>query len=79
MGLTGVLYVQWFYYVLVVFALTRSFDSDPNTTGRTLDSASFTNTTGMTTEACIGFCDTQGFVYAGTEFAQECCMFFFHL
>ncbi|KAI0086860.1 copper radical oxidase [Irpex rosettiformis] len=46
--------------------------TDGNPGGRTLDGATFTNTTGMTTEACITFCDNQGFVYSGTEFAQEC-------
>jgi len=40
---------------------------------RTLTSATFTNTTGMTVEACVGFCDAQSFIYAGVEFAQECC------
>lgn len=45
---------------------------DGNAGGRTLASASFTNTTSMTTESCISFCDAQGFVYAGTEFSQEC-------
>lgn len=49
------------------------FESDGNSGGRTLDSATFTNTTGMTQEACISFCIQQDFVYAGVEFAQECC------
>lgn len=49
-------------------------NSDDSPNGRTLASASFTNTTSMTTESCIDFCDAQGFVYAGTEWSQECCM-----
>ncbi|KAI0697984.1 copper radical oxidase [Cytidiella melzeri] len=48
------------------------YTDNVNGAGRTLASASFTNTTGMTTESCISFCDQQGFVYAGTEFSQEC-------
>lgn len=28
-----------------------------------------------TNEACISFCDSKGYVYAGTEHAGECCMF----
>ncbi|KAI0033597.1 hypothetical protein K488DRAFT_84794 [Vararia minispora EC-137] len=43
-----------------------------NVAARTLTSASFTNTTGMTVEACVGFCDQQSFIFAGVEFAQEC-------
>lgn len=39
--------------------------------GRTISSATYTNTTGMTNEACISFCDKQNYLYAGTEYAQE--------
>jgi len=42
---------------------------------RTLPSASYANTTGMTVETCIGFCASQYWIYAGTEYAQECCRF----
>ena len=42
--------------------------------GRTLSSAETTDTTGMTVESCIAFCSNGGFVYAGIEYAQECCM-----
>ncbi|GJE95267.1 copper radical oxidase [Phanerochaete sordida] len=45
---------------------------DGNPGGRTLSSATFTSTTSMTDESCISFCDQQNFVYAGTEFGQEC-------
>jgi len=27
----------------------------------------------MTVENCVNFCNGQGFIYAGVEFAQECC------
>lgn len=40
---------------------------------RALASASYTNATGMTEESCIAFCDTLGYIYAGTEYSQECC------
>lgn len=40
--------------------------------GRTLSGPSYTNTTGMTVETCIAFCDTQNYIYAGTEYSQEC-------
>ena len=46
--------------------------SDP-AGGRTLSSAAFTNATGMTIESCVGFCNDQSYVYAGTEYGQECC------
>lgn len=43
------------------------------TNGRTLASASYSNTTGMTEESCIAYCNTLGYLYAGTEYSQECC------
>lgn len=39
---------------------------------RTLSGPSYTNTTGMTDETCIAFCDSQSYIYAGTEYSQEC-------
>ncbi|KAI0667510.1 hypothetical protein C8Q78DRAFT_1105323 [Trametes maxima] len=39
---------------------------------RSLGDATFTNTTGMTVEACVTFCASQSFNFAGLEFAQEC-------
>ncbi|KIJ67360.1 copper radical oxidase [Hydnomerulius pinastri MD-312] len=41
---------------------------------RTLSSAAYTNTTGMTVESCINFCSTgtNSYIYAGVEYAQEC-------
>ncbi|KAJ7659257.1 copper radical oxidase [Mycena polygramma] len=46
--------------------------TDGQAAGRTLTGASFTNTTGMTVESCINFCDAKNFILAGVEFAQEC-------
>ncbi|KIP07197.1 hypothetical protein PHLGIDRAFT_513029 [Phlebiopsis gigantea 11061_1 CR5-6] len=45
---------------------------DGNPGGRTLDTATFTSTTNMSSEACIDFCIQQDTVFAGTEFGQEC-------
>ena len=42
--------------------------SDELDAGRTLNAASTVNGTSMTVELCIQFCDTEGFIYAGTEF-----------
>ena len=30
----------------------------------------------MTIENCIAFCQAADFIYAGVEYAQECCMLF---
>lgn len=40
---------------------------------RTLAQNGYTNTTLMTTESCIAFCDNLGYIYAGTEYSSECC------
>ncbi|KAI9833274.1 MAG: hypothetical protein M1826_000187 [Phylliscum demangeonii] len=40
--------------------------------GRALSGAAYQNGTGMTDEACISFCDGNGFVFAGTEYSTEC-------
>lgn len=46
-----------------------------STAARTLSAKSFTDTTGMTIEACITFCSNANYVYAGTEYSQECCKY----
>lgn len=68
--------VVWVIFMLHTSAHThrRIFYSD-STVVRTLDGASFTNTTGMTVESCIGFCSEQSFIYAGVEFSQVCVYF----
>lgn len=43
--------------------------------GRTLTGGGYTNATGMTDEACIAYCEKAGYIYAGTEYSQECCEF----
>lgn len=40
---------------------------------RTLSGNSYTNTTGMTVESCIAFCEPGYWIYAGVEYFQECC------
>jgi hypothetical protein len=42
---------------------------------RTLAGPSYANATGMTEETCIAYCNTQGYIYAGTEYSQECCKY----
>ncbi|MCJ1290153.1 hypothetical protein MMC34_001689 [Xylographa carneopallida] len=44
------------------------------TKGRLLSGPSFTNTTGMTVEACVAFCQASSpsQPYAGVEYGQEC-------
>ncbi|RDL36505.1 Uncharacterized protein BP5553_05857 [Venustampulla echinocandica] len=39
---------------------------------RTLQKASYASATNMTIEYCIGFCNQQGYFYAGTEYSSEC-------
>jgi hypothetical protein len=41
---------------------------------RTLSGASYANITGMTAETCVNFCSSQYYIYAGNEYAQECCI-----
>ncbi|SLM36456.1 Carbohydrate-binding WSC, subgroup [Lasallia pustulata] len=41
-------------------------------TGRLLSGASYTNTTGMSVESCVAFCNTKSLAYAGLEYAKEC-------
>lgn len=40
---------------------------------RALGGQMYANATGMTTESCIAFCDSQGAFFAGTEYSSECC------
>jgi hypothetical protein len=44
-----------------------------NVGGRTLTSAAYTDTANMTVESCVNFCNGQNYIYAGIEYAQECC------
>ncbi|KAH7319166.1 hypothetical protein BKA65DRAFT_609130 [Rhexocercosporidium sp. MPI-PUGE-AT-0058] len=40
--------------------------------GRTLTGGGYTNNTAMTDESCIAYCEKAGYIYAGTEYAEEC-------
>ncbi|KJA23963.1 hypothetical protein HYPSUDRAFT_201077 [Hypholoma sublateritium FD-334 SS-4] len=43
-----------------------------STSSRTLQTAAFTDVTGMTIESCIAFCTPSAYQYAGVEFSREC-------
>jgi hypothetical protein len=51
---------------------TRSTLRD-NVNGRALTGAAYTDTVGMTVESCVNFCNGKSLIYAGVEYAQECC------
>ncbi|KAL2141040.1 hypothetical protein VTI28DRAFT_2930 [Corynascus sepedonium] len=40
--------------------------------GRTINAAAYTDGDNMTTEACLDYCASKGFPYAGTEYSVEC-------
>ncbi|KAK4158470.1 putative fungistatic metabolite [Chaetomidium leptoderma] len=40
--------------------------------GRTINGASYADGADMTIEACLAFCTSKGFAYAGTEYSVEC-------
>jgi hypothetical protein len=41
--------------------------------GRTLTGGGYASDTLMTDEACITYCQNNGFIYAGTEYSSQCC------
>lgn len=51
-----------------------SGQSDPGSP-RTLNEASYTDGSAMTIESCTSYCVGKGYVYAGVEYADECCKF----
>lgn len=57
----------------VVFLKTHILGRD---VVRTISDATYTDTANMTDENCISYCSSKGLQYAGTEYAQECCMHF---
>ena len=40
--------------------------------GRTINSAGYDDSAGMTIQKCIAFCESKGFAYAGVEYSVEC-------
>lgn len=44
---------------------------------RTLQGPYYVNATGMTGPQCIAYCDSKGYIYAGTEYSTECCKYCF--
>lgn len=55
------------------YTLTGCYQ-EPTTGGRLLSAASYSNTTGMTVESCVAFCQSQGSngLVAGVEYYQQC-------
>lgn len=53
--------------------LSFLFSSDNVGNVRTIGSASYTDNAAMTDESCITYCTNKGYIYAGTEYASECC------
>jgi hypothetical protein len=45
--------------------------------GRTLSGGGYDDNAAMTIESCINYCNSAGFIYAGTEYTDECCMLHF--
>ena len=43
------------------------------TNGRALTGAAKTDNTAMTDEACVNYCISKSFNFAGIEYASECC------
>lgn len=43
--------------------------------GRTLTGGGYASDTLMTDEACITYCQNNGFIYAGTDYSSQCCKF----
>lgn len=50
--------------------------SDNVASGRTLNAAATASGDSMTTESCINFCDSRGYMYAGTEYGVSARDFF---
>ena len=59
-------------WLLTTLDWTDTNDSE-GSGSRALTAASYTNTTGMTEESCVNFCNTKSFIYAGVEYGSECC------
>lgn len=43
--------------------------------GRTLTGGGYDDNVAMTYESCINYCNTAGYIYAGTEYSAQCCNF----
>ncbi|EMC92658.1 hypothetical protein BAUCODRAFT_114446 [Baudoinia panamericana UAMH 10762] len=48
------------------------WDDNVNGNGRTLAGSSYADATNMNASACVSFCQGRGYVYAGTEYTDEC-------
>ena len=47
-------------------------DSSGNNSTHSLNGANYTSNSGMTVEACVGFCQSKKYGYAGVEYGQDC-------
>ena len=44
-----------------------------NVAARTLTFATYTDTTNMTVQNCVNFCNNKHYIFSGVEYGQECC------
>lgn len=58
----------WGALMSILLLITLPAHSD-NVGARTLSAASFVSGDNMTAAACINFCDSKNYIYAGTEFS----------
>ena len=56
---------------------TYALGNSDSVGARTLTEATYNSGNAMTDEACVSFCISKNFIYAGTEYAGECCKFSF--
>ena len=47
----------------------------PRDVDRTLAQGGYYDDVAMTDESCIAYCSNLGYIYAGTEYSNECCEF----
>lgn len=60
-------------YVFILLSLNKQELIGTRDVGRTLTGGGYTDDVAMTDLSCITYCSNQGFTYAGTEYAEECC------
>lgn len=62
---------------LCIRILTQLLECRDSVNARALSGSAYTDGTAMTDEACTAFCTGGGYIYAGTEYSQECCKLYF--
>ena len=63
------MYVPFLNFIYVFGCMLTKVSSD---VGRTLTEGGYDDVIGMTDEDCIDYCNSLGYVYAGTEYYHEC-------